>query len=110
MVAATFLPSRISGMTEVPPLCEHHRDAALLGRGDDLVVLHRSAGLGHRGHTRVGAGIGTVAEWEQRVAGRRPALGPSRRLGRGPQGGTDPALVAGADAHRLTVLDEHDGV
>ena len=56
------LPRRCIGLVpEVPALGEDHRDAGLVGGGDDLVVAHRAAGLDDRGDARP----------------RPPAAGPS---------------------------------
>ena len=76
----------------------------------DLVVAERPAGLDDRGHPGGGHGVEAVAEREEGVAGRRPALGPAggplgRDLARG-----DPVLLAAADADGHAAGGQHDGV
>jgi hypothetical protein len=63
-------------MPEVPHPGEHHRDAALVGGGDDLVVAHRAAGLDDAGGAFVDDHVQAVAEREEGVAGDRrcPAI------------------------------------
>ena len=48
---------------------EHHRDAALVGRRDHLVVAHAAAGLDHRDRAVVGDDVEAVAERKERIRG-----------------------------------------
>jgi hypothetical protein len=63
--------SRARSVPEVAHAREHHGHAALVGGGDDLVVAHRAAGLGHAGGTCVHHHVKAVAEREEGVAGDR---------------------------------------
>ena len=56
-------------VAEMPHAGEHHRDAVLVGRGDDLLVAHAAAGLDHRGGAGVGDHVEAVAEREEGVRG-----------------------------------------
>ena len=52
---------------------KHHRDAALVGGGDHLVVAHRAAGLDHAGGAGVDHHVEAVAEREEGIARDRRA-------------------------------------
>ena len=65
-------------VTEMTYAGEHHREAALVGGGDHLVVAHAAARLDHRRGAGVGDDVEAVAEREERVgrddrAGEREA-------------------------------------
>ena len=51
----------------MPPSGEHHRQAVLVGGGDDFRVANRAAGLHHRGRAGGGDRVEAVAEREERV-------------------------------------------
>src|SRR5262249_25486173 len=80
--AAIALPSmmraaiRDSAVPEVPRTGDDHRDAVLVGCGDDFVVAHRAARLDHRDGASNRTGIEPVAEGEERVRCHHGALGP----------------------------------
>src|SRR5471032_1270852 len=67
--APTYVNSDVS-VPEVAASGKHHREAALVGGGNHFRILHRPARLHHRRRARVGDGIETVAEREERVGGR----------------------------------------
>jgi hypothetical protein len=67
--AACSASSCLMSMAEVPHAGEHHRHAALVGGGDDLLVAHRAAGLDHAGRACVDHHVQAVAEREEGVAG-----------------------------------------
>ena len=54
---------------EVADAGEHHRDAALVGGGDHLVVAHAAARLDDGDRAVVGDDVEAVAEREERVRG-----------------------------------------
>ena len=82
----------------------------MVGGGDDLVVLGRASRLHDGDRTGLCARLHPVGEREQRLAGGHSPFGASRGLLGGALGRAHAALVAGADAHRLAVLHQHDGV
>ena len=51
----------------MPLAREHHREAALVGGGDDFGIADRAARLHDRGRAGVGHGVEAVAEREERV-------------------------------------------
>ena len=63
-------------MAEVAFGGEHHRNAVLVGGGDDLVVADAAAGLDHRPDPGRGDGVEAVPEREEGVAG---TTAPGRR-------------------------------
>src|SRR5688500_2294111 len=72
---------------EVAHAGEHHGHAALVRRGDDLVVAHAAAGLDHRGGAGFRQRVEPVAEREEGVGGDRRA--GERQLGAGGLEGRD---------------------
>ena len=52
---------------------ESHGDVVLVAGFDDMVVAHRSAGLGHEGHTALVGTFDVVAEGEESVRAERDA-------------------------------------
>src|SRR5688572_27479661 len=56
-------------MPEVAYAGEHHRDAALVGGGDDFGIAHAAAGLDHRDGAGLGQRIEAVAERKERIRG-----------------------------------------
>ena len=56
-------------VAEMTDAGEHHRDAALVGGGDDLVVAHAAAGLDHGDGAIVGDDVEAVAKRKERVRG-----------------------------------------
>ena len=98
---------------EMPHAREHHRDAVLVGGGDDLRVALRSARLDHGDDAVLGGGVEAVAEREERVRRHHRARGSrpsSRAFMRAMRARHDAAHLAGADADRHAVLREDDGV
>ena len=89
-------------MPEMPAAREHHRQAALVGRGDHLRITHRSARL----HDRRGAGVGqrveAVAERKERVGrgNADPAERPRAAFITATFTRVDTAHLAGADRER----------
>ena len=67
-------------VAEMADAGEHHRDAALVGSGDHLVVAHAAAGLDDRDGAVVGDDVEAVAERKERV-GRGDRAG-ERQLAR----------------------------
>ena len=63
---------RKSLVPEVAHAGEQHREAVLVGRGDDLLVAHRAARLDDRDRARLGEHVDAVAEREERVGRDRP--------------------------------------
>src|SRR5690606_4359340 len=104
---------RVRSMPEMAHAGEHHRDAALVGGGDDLVVAHRAARLDDGRRADVGDDVEAVAERKERVGGDdRPGEVEPRvaRLDRSDARGVDAAHLAGPDAERGTVAAEDDRV
>src|SRR5688572_15591296 len=102
-----------ASMPEVSHPGEHHRDATLIGRRDDLGVLHAAAGLDHRRGTGRGKRIETVAEGEECVGRRHRAREVELRLLRLEHRdacAVEAAHLAGADAEGGAVAHEDDGV
>ena len=62
-------------MPEMPDAGEHHGDAVLVGRLDDVLVAHRAARLNDRGGAGLDAGEHPVGEWEERVRRHDRAFG-----------------------------------
>src|SRR5687768_4234395 len=60
-------PILASLVPEVPAAREDHRRAALVHRGDDLIVALRAARLDDRGHARVERAERAVREREERI-------------------------------------------
>src|SRR6185437_5685470 len=56
-------------VAEVTHSGEHHRDAVLVGGGDDLGVALRSARLNDRFDSQFGDRIESIAEWEKGIRG-----------------------------------------
>ena len=54
-------------MPEVTHAREHHRDAVLVGGGDDFLVAHAAAGLDHGTGPRVGQRLDAVAKREEGI-------------------------------------------
>ena len=101
---ATRLCAGLQSVAEVALAGEDHRDAVLVGGGDDLVVADRAARLDHRRDAGRGGRVEAVAEREEGVARARPARARGRRpcVG-GDAGRVDAVLLAGADADGLAV-------
>ena len=64
-------PSHPPSVPEVSRAGEDHRDTALVGCGDDLVVAHRPAGLDDAGRAFVDDHVQAIAEREEGIAGHR---------------------------------------
>ena len=64
-------------MAEVALPREHHRDAVLVGSGDDLVVPDAAARLDDGRDTGRSGGVETVTEREERIAPAHPTRGPT---------------------------------
>ena len=77
---------RLGSVAEVAHPGEQHREAGLVGGGDDLVVADRAAGLDDRGRAGFGRREQPVGEGEEGVGRDRRAdrarLGPAVGLGR----------------------------
>jgi hypothetical protein len=56
-----------ASVAEVPIAGEYHRDAALVGCGNDFVVTHTAAGLDHRDRAGVDHNIEAISEREERI-------------------------------------------
>src|SRR5688572_2776513 len=100
-------------MAEMPHAGEYHRDAALVGRGDDLGVAQRAARLDHRADAELGRGVEPVAERKERVGGHDAAFDCKVRVGRLHRGDPrrdDAARLPGADPDGAPVPCENDGV
>ena len=97
-------------MAEVAAAGEDHREALLVGGGDDLVVADRATGLDDGSRTGRGSGVEAVAEREERVACACATLGSAIGLVGGDEAGVAAVLLAGADADGLTVLRQDDRV
>ena len=89
---------------EVAHAGEHHRDAALVGRGDHFVVAHAAAGLDHRASrpprrrtSRPSRNGKNASEATTEPAQRQPGV---LRLDRGDARAVDAAHLSGADAER----------
>ena len=82
----------------------------LVGGGDYLVVALAAARLRHRGDAGRGEDVETVPEGEERVGGRDASPHGELGLFGGEAAGVDAAHLAGADAHRLVLVGEDDGV
>src|SRR6185437_287485 len=94
---------RITSVPEVPHAGEHHRDAALVRRGDHLVVAHAAAGLDHGGGAVVGDDVEAIAERKERIRRDDRARKRQARVGRLDRGDTrrvDAAHLARTDAER----------
>ena len=65
-------------VTEVAFAGEDHRDAVLVGSGNDFRVAHAATGLDDCFDARSGGGIEAIAEREERVAGADAACGTAR--------------------------------
>ena len=80
------MPRRLAqnSMPEMPRAGEHHGDVVLVGGGDHLVVVHRAAGLDHRGGAGLDRDQQAVGEREERVGGDHRALGQRRRRASAP--------------------------
>src|SRR5882757_2607744 len=108
----TFAGSDMS-VTKMPHPGEHHRDAVLVGRRNDVRIAHRASGLDHRLDAELGNRIEPVAEGEKRVGGHRGRF-HGQALVLGLHGGDfaadHAAHLAGADAERGSILDADDGV
>ena len=96
-------------VAKMPLVGEDHGHAMGVGRRHHLVVTQRAPGLHHGGNPGVGRGVQAVPEREESVAGARPADCPTSRLLGGDPAGVPTVLLAGPDAYRTPVLDEHDG-
>ena len=97
-------------MTEVAFSGEDHGDAVLVGGGDHLVVANAAARLDHRCHTRTDDDIEAVAEREEGVARARATGDAVTSASSGDAGRVDAVLLAGADAERLALAGQHDGI
>src|SRR5438477_5938475 len=95
---------------EVPLPCEDDGDAVLVGGGDHLFVAQGAARLDDRTHARLGQLVDVVAEREEGIAGARTTASAGVGLAGGDAYRVDAVLLTGADADRLAVLDEDDGV
>src|SRR6476620_3414413 len=87
-------------MPEVTDTGEYHRDAALVRRGDHLLVAHAAAGLDDGNRTVVSDDVEAITERKERVRrDDRPRKGKPRalRLDRGNPCRIDAAHLAGAD-------------
>ena len=102
-----------ASVPEVAHAGEDHRDAALVGGGDDLVVAHEppgwmtarmpssaAASRPSRNGKKASEAIDAARDFELRVG----------RLHRGDAGRDDAARLPGADADRAAVPREHDRV
>src|ERR1700680_155143 len=92
---------------------EHHRDAVLVGRGDDFRIAFRAARLNHRCDPEFGDGVEPVAKREEGIGCDARGLQVQARilgLERGDFTAVHPAHLSGPDAHRRLVLDADDGV
>src|SRR5690606_32302830 len=99
-----------TSVPEMPLAGQDHGQALLVGRRDDLFVADRSAGLDDRGGAGVGRRVEPVAEGEEGVAGAGPTDGPPVGLLGRDAARVATVLLSGADADRLAILDQHDGV
>src|SRR5690349_17184252 len=104
---------RASSVPEVAYAGEHHRDAALVGCGNDLVVAHTAAGLDHGARTRIYYHVEPVTERKECIRrDDRPLQAQARilRLYRSDARGIDPAHLSCAHTQRRTVFAEDDGI
>src|SRR5579859_6938776 len=76
-------PRSAPSVLELPLSRHDHGDAVLVSGGCHVVVTERTARLDHGADPGGRHGVEPVAKREERIAGRRPALGPSRRAGGG---------------------------
>src|SRR5580704_1824657 len=92
---------------------EHHRDAVLVGRGNDLRVAFRSARLYHRRDPELRERVEPVAKREEGVGGNACRIEIEAGI-LGLEGGDFTADYAthlpGSDAHSRLVLHADDGI
>ena len=100
-------------MPKVTHASKDHRHAMLIGRGNDLIITHGSAGLNHAAYARLCRVINTITEREERVRGHHCALyfepgvlsfnaGNARRI--------DAAHLTSADTDGAVVFGINNGV
>src|SRR5438874_13691640 len=66
-----YCSGAVIGAGSVPEVAnagQHHRDAALVGGGDDFVVAHAAAGLDHAGGAGIADDVEPIAKREEGVA------------------------------------------
>src|SRR5689334_14312886 len=67
--SASLRKIKAVSVPEKPPPGEDHRDAVLVGSGDDLSVAHGAAGLDDGAHPGLRRRVYAVAEGEEGVGG-----------------------------------------
>ena len=97
-------------MPKVPHSGEYKNHPVLVGGVDDFLIVAGATGFHQGNHAGLGERIGPVTEWDKGFAGRYRSDRAIPRLADGPLGGSDPTLIADADADGCAFLHDHDAV